>query len=1356
MINKQSYQIQGMRQDNLVGTGFSSKFAHEIMNMRLNTIGDYTTASWTSEKGTLDLSNIEDFGTHVDLSNFKPLGQAVINDVWILFGKLSDNEDCIVKFAYDGNDLKKALLYKGNLNFKLDKPIETLTFFENDDIQKVYWTDKENQPRVINIVTDEAYPSTTTGDETETRFDFVPEVSLNEEVEINKKQLGTGLFPPGSVKYLITYYRKYGSESNIVYESPLYYPTIGDRACSPDEISGDSFEIIVNNVDQSHGFDFIRLYSVIRTSDDATPIVRIVEDKSLSQSGNDNSVTFIDNNTTGTIVDPDIIQYLGGRQVGVGTMNQKDNTLFLGDITLKQESLASLNINIDNNPLSFDNAEDKKLIPLIKRSLDRISYYRYHNEMNPTTIQTSIDSSVTYHGNSNEFKVFKKGETYRFGIQAQDRHGIWSDVIPINVDKVCDVAPSLVSLDLSPVAYKASYAKLILDSNNVNTLINNKYKKVRLVCCYPTVGEKKVLAQGIITPTVKNNKMNKDHIPDYMASWFFRTNAENKFQREVYSYQDTEYVKKPKGQYSKRLFDDPDNYSLYELNNSILTLNSPDIELDESIRTFDLTNMIVNKIGEASIKSFCNAIYLDSTSAYEHATGIKGTGLINKTLIGYQVGSTNIHYMQPFALWSDHNVYNEYANNKMYLYPIYPFHRNSSLNNYIKDVNPWSEDKSTESGDLDTNWSVKQSAKINSKVLSYLTYSKSTVFNNESKISNGKLDWFDSNEVMPVLLGQTVYYGNMNTISPTFKLPTTRETLQEYSIKLLKDADGLDGSNDTQTFTSTGSYLIKYLEKNGDNNYNIKHTFNFGRLLIRTTGEDASSDLLCADPVPITYKSTPHLVFTATGFNYDSSDGQNLILGELVRSEAKRNNPSYNDVYLPCGPAETLVKDENCVVYGLEGDHYLMRYDCLKTYPYTTEDVNQIVEIASIMCETSINLDGRYDKNRGLADNTMILPTNFNLINKSYTQKNNLFSYLRLDELDAKLNIFSNQFTWTKEKVSGESIDAWTNITLASTADADGTLGSITKISNLNNNLLLFQDHGLAQIGYNENTAISTENGVPLELAKTGKYTGLNYISREIGCQNKWSISQSKNGIFWIDDSRQEMLRYGEGIQSLSSLSGFDAFMIKELPSPFKVWNPDTFDNFVTYYDKLSNDIYYINKNYCLAWNELSQTFTSFYNYEEVPYMINIGQHSLMWKDRVYAARESTNYNTFFGNLKDYWMTLVCDGQTDKGSAFPADKVFNNIEYRADIYNLDGTNANYSKTVFNKQHVWNGYQDSQECNLDGIRKFNTWRVQLPRHYGTRDRIRNPFCYIKLKQDQSVNTQTDRMILHDLAVYFDMR
>ena len=128
-----------------------------------------------------------------------------------------------------------------------------------------------------------------------------------------------------------------------------------------------------------------------------------------------------------------------------------------------------------------------------------------------------------------------------------------------------------------------------------------------------------------------------------------------------------------------------------------------------------------------------------------------------------------------------------------------------------------------------------------------------------------------------------------------------------------------------------------------------------------------------------------------------------------------------------------------------------------------------------------------------------------------------------------------------------------------------------------------------------------------------------------------------------------------------------------------------------------------------------------------------------------------------------FWKLYHCTSY-DK-STYKEDQCLPNVTFnakeidkliRADIYNLDGTNTNYSVSVFNKKQAWNGYQDSNECLLDGIRKFNTWRIQLPRNYGTRDRIRNPFCYIKLKQDQSVNLQTDRVILHDLAVYFDMK
>ena len=52
-----------------------------------------------------------------------------------------------------------------------------------------------------------------------------------------------------------------------------------------------------------------------------------------------------------------------------------------------------------------------------------------------------------------------------------------------------------------------------------------------------------------------------------------------------------------------------------------------------------------------------------------------------------------------------------------------------------------------------------------------------------------------------------------------------------------------------------------------------------------------------------------------------------------------------------------------------------------------------------------------------------------------------LFTYRILDDDFYKINHFPNQFTWTLEKHSGEEIDPWTNLTLASTFDVDGSKG---------------------------------------------------------------------------------------------------------------------------------------------------------------------------------------------------------------------------------------------------------------------------------------------------------------------------
>nr|DAI45451.1 MAG TPA: stabilization protein [Bacteriophage sp.] len=60
------------------------------------------------------------------------------------------------------------------------------------------------------------------------------------------------------------------------------------------------------------------------------------------------------------------------------------------------------------------------------------------------------------------------------------------------------------------------------------------------------------------------------------------------------------------------------------------------------------------------------------------------------------------------------------------------------------------------------------------------------------------------------------------------------------------------------------------------------------------------------------------------------------------------------------------------------------------------------------MLETRINIDGRYDRNRGQSDNTNMSPINFNLLNPVYSQRDNFFSYFMLDDDYYRLNQFPN------------------------------------------------------------------------------------------------------------------------------------------------------------------------------------------------------------------------------------------------------------------------------------------------------------------------------------------------------------
>ena len=100
------------------------------------------------------------------------------------------------------------------------------------------------------------------------------------------------------------------------------------------------------------------------------------------------------------------------------------------------------------------------------------------------------------------------------------------------------------------------------------------------------------------------------------------------------------------------------------------------------------------------------------------------------------------------------------------------------------------------------------------------------------------------------------------------------------------------------------------------------------------------------------------------------------------------------------------------------------------------------------------------------------------------------------------------------------------------------------------------------------------------------------------------------------------------------------------------------------------------------------------------------------------------------------------------------DKIFDNIEFRADSWN----GATLLDTTFDWLWVKDEYQEGESALtwLKGYpstlkKKFRIWYANIPRDKTSkRDRMRNTWLHLKLEKK---NPGTERTVLHDLQVKY---
>ena len=833
---------------------------------------------------------------------------------------------------------------------------------------------------------------------------------------------------------------------------------------------------------------------------------------------------------------------------------------------------------------------------------------------------------------------------------------------------------------------------------------------------------------------------------------------------------------------------------MFFVDQSVVTFHSPDIEFDTNTRSIDNSLLKMRIVGYVPITATISDVDIQTSSIqlnYRNTTALP-RGFWHETVGNtgyYGIGSLNAAPM-----WYDDEYHGNKdeggENKKQYTtaFMTYPWHRNGSLNNQnAKDSNNY------------------RSAMLKRKIMSNLRFSyKSYYLEGDTTIASmpntqynlSGISLFDSNETINSRINGNLtdskninYYGNVDKIvssSRVFRIDSSHQVTGYPIFKTSRFQAGasLTGYHNAYTLSSVNE-ITDHAEE-GDVSSTQKQQ-RFG-----------------SDPVSIKYKSTPHAVLALQGdssykilptakYNgialntvsgttpFWSTTYQDvkqsvlpinmnygwLWLVELYNDNVQNrfggtsDNAIENNTWLPCGQPVSIddAADSTKGIKWTEGDTFFQRYDCLKTYPFTNEDTNSVVDILSFMVETRVNIDGRYDRNRGQNSNLQMSPINFNLLNHVYSQNNNFFSYRTLDKTLFNVDTYKNYITWTKKKTPGEEVDTWTNITLANVLDLDGDKGNITALKRFNNSLFAFQDKAFSQILYNENTQLSTTAGVPIEIANSGKVDGKRYVSETVGCANKWSIIESPYGLYFMNSNNASINLYNGQLLDLTSKYGFNSWARKLINK--ESWKP-SFNTFRTFYDRNSKDVYFVNKDIALDFSETMNQFTSFISYENTPAMFNVANKFYAFKNGQLYEQEAGDYGVFFGVCKPYHITFI-DNQD-----YVHDKIYTNLEFRAVVdpdmsnnaFNLpfDKLTANtdyQSGTVDFKLQQGNTYKSYPSL----VRKFRIWRADIPRAVWTtaggirkQDRMRNPWIYLKLEKTAFNNlSKQNKIEMHDLII-----
>ena len=165
-----------------------------------------------------------------------------------------------------------------DLNMDIDNPIRMEYIIENENIQRIYWTDNKNPLRTLNLKADNLW---------DLEVEALNITPLMKPSQVVLDQTLHGNLPVGVYQYTYKYISQDGGESTFAPLSNMYHVTDGSFSNSNSyqggpkgNLGSQGFQVQVNGIDDN--FEFIELYSLYYDTLNQPPRVAVVARNEIS------------------------------------------------------------------------------------------------------------------------------------------------------------------------------------------------------------------------------------------------------------------------------------------------------------------------------------------------------------------------------------------------------------------------------------------------------------------------------------------------------------------------------------------------------------------------------------------------------------------------------------------------------------------------------------------------------------------------------------------------------------------------------------------------------------------------------------------------------------------------------------------------------------------------------------------------------------------------------------------------------------------------------------------------------------------------------------------------------------------